>query len=107
MNIENTNAFIYLTNGFYFGFVQNNILFSRNGTYLGWVENSYVWDAQGRFRGKIVDINSNKYIIRDRFSMPPLAKTPKPDVSSVMPPNPPPNIQPINLPINLMDAFSD
>ena len=101
-----SNVFIFLSNGFYFGFIQDGLLFSRDGIYSGWVEdNLIVWDSLGRFRGSVTTIKEKKYVLRDRLSMPPISRVPKAVVSSVAPPAPPANIPPIDLPVNLIDAF--
>lgn len=96
---------IYKTSGIYLGFLNNDLLFSRDGDYLGWTEGQFVWDSTGKFRGMIAEIKGNKYILKDRFSMPPLTKPPKAVNTAVNPPTAPANIAPITLPVNLVDAF--
>ena len=98
---------LYRLNGYYFGFIKDGLLFSRDGEYLGWVEGKYVWDSSGKFRGVIFSPKSSehKYIIRDRLSMPPVTRPPKPVAAPTPPPAPPPNIPAISLPVEWVDAF--
>jgi hypothetical protein len=104
--IKKEDIFIYKSNGFYFGFIRNDYLFSRDGIYLGWIEGKIVWDAGGRFRGVLVDYgNDHFYILSNRFAMPPAARTPKATSSNVVPPAPRSNIAPISLPVELSDSF--
>ena len=62
MTVEN-NTYIYLSNGFYFGFISNGFLYSHNGICLGWLEGKFVWDLEGKFRGTIAELGGNKYIL--------------------------------------------
>lgn len=99
------NIFIYFSNGFYLGFINSGYLYSRDGICLGWIEGQYIWDLDGRFRGAIVDLNANKYILRNRFALPPISRPPKGPVGPMAPPSPPANINPVSLPANIIDAF--
>ena len=81
--------FIYKTTGNYFGFIKEGLLYSRDGEYLGWVEDGkFVWDAKGNFRGFVFtpEKREEKFIIRDRFSLSPTTRTPKPAVGPITPP---------------------
>lgn len=101
--------YIYLSNGFYFGFISNGFLYSRDGICLGWLEGIYVWDMGGKYRGTIIDIPNNhdsKYILRKRFVLSPISRPPKDSISSIAPIAPPPNIKPVNLPVDVIDAFA-
>lgn len=100
------NMFIYLANGFYFGFINNDFLYSRDGICLGWLEGIFVWDLEGKFRGQIIEISGNKYIIRKRFGLPPISRPPKGPIASVTPPAPPQNIKPIDLSVDSIDGFA-
>lgn len=94
---------IYKTTGTYFGFISNGSIFSRDGEYLGWIEGRFAWDKDGRFRGQIW---KEKYIIVNRFAVPPVPKGPR--AAPVPPPalpDPPPNIQAVPLPTGWTDAF--
>lgn len=105
MNMSD-NMHIYLLNGFYFGFVSNGFLYSRDGICLGWLEGNFVWDLEGRFRGSILERDGHKYILRKRFGLPPISRPPKSPISPVSPLAPPENIKPIDLGIEIIDAFS-
>ena len=97
---------IYLSTGFYFGFVRNEFLYSRDGICLGWVdESNFVWDLKGRFRGSISKSNDHAYIIRKRFGLPPISRPPKDSIPSVIPPPPPANIEPVAWGVEVIDAF--
>lgn len=98
--------YIFKSNGFYFGFIKNDFLFSRNGIYLGWIERNFVWDRNGRFRGVIRDINGEKYILINRFTILPVSRTPKTAPPTEIPPPPKNNILPITLSPELIDAFN-
>ena len=102
--MDNT-TFIFKTDGNYLGFIQSGFVFSRDGVYLGWVESKTVWDAEGNFRGAISEINSNKYILRDRFALPPVSRTPKTAPENPIIPDPPRNVAPISSGVSLVDAF--
>lgn len=98
--------YIYLSNGFYFGFVSNGFLYSRDGICLAWIEdNKYVWDLDGKFRGTIIDMSSNKYILKKRFGLSPISRPPKVPMAPIPPITPPSNIKPISLPVDIVDAF--
>lgn len=93
---------IFRTNGIYLGFILNDSLFSRDGEYLGWIENDFVWDSKGRFRGKKFQ---DKYIIFNRFAVPPVSRQPRPVLNVPAIPPPPVNLQPIVLPPGWVDSF--
>mgnify|MGYP001582947265 CR=1 FL=1 len=97
--------YIFKSNGNYIGFISDNNIFSRDGLYLGWVENKLVWDAKGSFRGQLLNFNSNNYIFKNSFSIPPIPRIPKIPPIPPVPPIPPINILPIALPIGYEDAF--
>jgi len=105
MTVENS-TYIYLSNGFYFGFMSNGFLYSRNGICLGWLEGKFVWDLEGKFRGTIVDINGNKYILKQRFGLSPISRPARGPVAPITPVAPAPNIKPANLPVEVVDAFT-
>jgi len=101
--------YIYLSNGFYFGFVSNGFLYSRDGVCLGWIEGVYVWDMEGKFRGNVVEITGkadSKYILRKRFGLPPISRPPKGSMDPITPITPPSNIKPIDLQVDVIDAFT-
>ncbi len=91
--------YIFRPNGNYLGFISDGNIFSRDGEYLGWIEGNLVWDSAGRFRGQVMQINNYKYILRNRFLIPPIPKVPR------IPPIPPSNIVPIIVPIGFEDAL--
>jgi hypothetical protein len=93
---------IYKSTGIYLGFISNGSLFSRDGVYLGWIEGQFVWDTAGKFRGQLWN---EKYIVINRFAVPPVPKPPRPVPPTPGLPNPPPNIVPITLPIGWVDSF--
>jgi hypothetical protein len=98
---------IYLLNGFYFGFVKNGYLYSRDGICLGWVDESdFVWDLGGGFKGSILKNGEYNYIIRRRFGLPPVSRPPQSPAPPIMPLAPPVNIPPIDVGIEIIDAFS-
>lgn len=99
--------YIFKSNGNYIGFVSGNNIFSRDGVYLGWVENNLVWDARGNFRGQLIELNNNHYVLKNSFSIQPIPRVPKIPPTSPIPPVPPVNILPITLPIGYEDAFSE
>lgn len=104
--MSSSPVYIYKSNGFYFGFISNGTLYSRDGIYLGWIEGNFVWDSKGRFRGTIVDVNGNKLILINRFTMIPPQRTPIPyPAASVTIPNPPSNIAPMSLSVEVKDGF--
>jgi hypothetical protein len=105
MNIS-SNIHIYLLNGFYFGFVTNGYLYSRDGKCLGWLESNFVWDLEGKFRGALFEQGGHHYIIRKRFGLPPISRTPKSPISSAVPPRPPENLKAVDLGMEIIDAFS-
>ena len=96
-------VFIYRTAGTYLGFISSGSIFSRDGEYLGWIEGQFAWDKDGRFRGSIWQ---EKYIIVNRFAVPPVPRAPRTaPVPSPALPNPPPNIPAVPLPTGWIDAF--
>ena len=98
---------IYLLSGFYFGFVNNGFLYSRDGICLGWIDESdFVWDLGGRFKGQIHKHGEHHYIIRQRFGLPPISRSPQSPIPSIAPLAPPVNINPVDLGIEIIDAFS-
>jgi hypothetical protein len=100
------DTFVYKSNGFYLGYIRNGYLISRDGVYLGWIEGNYAWDSRGLFRGMLSDINNHKYILFDRFALPPVPRTPK-NMPALGPiPTPPSNIAPITLPVQMVDGFN-
>ncbi|MEK7625784.1 MAG: 4-fold beta flower protein [Patescibacteria group bacterium] len=104
MNIK----YIHQANGFYFGFISNESLFSRDGAYLGWVENdSSVWDKHGRYRGHIITINNANYIFRPRFTVSPIPKVPKVEPVRPVLPQPAMNLMPIIIPLSHEEAFKN
>jgi hypothetical protein len=100
------DMYIYLLNGFYFGFINNGYLFSRDGICLGWLEGAFVWDLEGRFRGSIFTQDNHKYIIRRRFGLLPISRPPKGPVPPAVPLKPPENIKPVEVGVEIVDAFS-
>jgi len=103
--MSNTATYIHRSNGIYLGFVKDDNLFSRDGVYMGWLESDFVWDSRGQFRGVVLKIGDVNYMVMDRFVMSPPQRSAKPIPSTPVVPNPPPNIQPIELPVKLRDAF--
>jgi hypothetical protein len=106
----NEVMYIFKSNGFYIGFINNNFFYNQNGIYLGWVEGQFVYDAEGKFRGmiysaKLTDHPNYSYIFRHKFTMPPISKPPKPSIPNTAPPNPVPLIPPITLDVKWEDAF--
>ncbi len=101
----NKYTFIFKSNGYYLGFIFNDFLFSRDGVYLGWIEGNFVWDTAGKFRGSVTDITGQKYVLINRFTIPPVPRSPKPAPQSPVLPNPPANIQPVSLPLGFIDSF--
>ena len=97
--------YIYLSNGFYLGFISNGFLYSRDGICIGWLEGNYVWDMEGKYRGGVIEIAGNKYILRRRFGLPPISRPPKGYIAPVTPLPPPSNIKPIDLAVDIIDAF--
>jgi len=93
---------VFKSNGTYLGFIVSGLLFSRDGEYLGSVETNYVWDKEGRFRGQVW---KEKYIIINRFVVPPVPRAPRPIPARPALPPPPPNIHPIVLPTGWQDSF--
>ncbi len=104
-----TDIFIFKSEGNYLGFIRNNFVFSRDGIYLGWVEqidhHQAIWDSEGKFRGLLIEKNSNHYILTRKFEMPPFSRTPKKIENVQIPPDPPPNVPPMTLPVDFEDAF--
>ena len=99
------NNFVYKSNGFYLGFINGTDLFSRDGIYMGWIDGTHVWDARGIYRGELVLIGGTRYILRNRFIMPPVSRNPRSIPAAALPPAPPANIRPISLPVESIDAF--
>ena len=55
------------------GFEESGYIFSRDNVNLGWVngDGTDVWDSRtGEFRGKLVTIGGNTYVLRDTFTQP-------------------------------------
>lgn len=96
---------IYLLNGFYFGFINNGFLYSRDGVCLAWLEGNFVWGLDGKFRGQIIEKNEHKYVLRNRFGLLPISRPTKGSLPSVAPIAPPQNIKPIDLGVEIIDAF--
>jgi hypothetical protein len=103
--MTDTTTYIYSSNGFYFGFVRNGILFSRDGEYLGWLEGNFVWDKNGRFRGSLVQMSGHNYILRKSLVLLPIPKPPRPMIGNIVPASPASNIPAIVLPVDIVDAF--
>lgn len=99
------NNYIFKSNGFYLGFIKHDYLYNRDGIYLGWIEKDFVWDKNGQFRGVLVDVSGHKYVLVKRFTLLPAARSPRASVAPVIPPQPPANIAPISLSVDLQDAF--
>jgi hypothetical protein len=97
--------YIFKSSGIYLGFVSNGFIFSRDGLYLGWLEGEFAWDASGNFRGILFERNEHKYIVTNRFSVPPVPRSPKSEPQTPVLPAPPINIVPISLPVGFVDAF--
>ena len=96
---------IFKSSGIYLGFIDNDFLFSRDGQYLGWLEGAHVWGADGQYRGNLNETNGNLYILRNMFVSMPIPRPPKISPNSPSLPQPPANINPIQLPIGFVDAF--
>jgi hypothetical protein len=104
-NEKQVDPYIYKSNGYYLGFIQDGFLFDPNGVYIGWVDGKFVWDKSGFFRGVLTPMdNSKNYILSERFSIKPIPRSPK-TIGNVVPLSPPSNINPINLPPNMGDGF--
>ena len=99
------NRPIYRSSGFYFGFIRNGQVFSRDGIALGWVEGRYVWDYSGRFKGIITEMNSNLYILVNKFTLFPAQRSPRAVPGSEVPLPPVNNISAISLPVEVSDGF--
>ena len=95
-------SFIYKTTGIYLGFISNGSIFSRDGEYLGWLEGIYAWDKDGRFRGQLW---KERYIVLNRFVVPPVPKAPRVSIKPTALPDPPPNLSPIAVPTGWVDSF--
>ena len=104
--INNKNSFVYRSNGYYLGFIKDGFLFDPNGIYLGWLEGKFVWDKRGFFRGVLTSIEDKNYILLEKFSILPTPRSPK-TANNVAPLDPPPNIRPINLPVDIVDGFEE
>jgi|SRR5215472_4253979 len=76
---------IFRCTGEYFGFLHNDALFARDGTYLGWVDEGAVWRKDGIFCGQLVEKN---YVLRKPMRLQPLARTPRIQPASPIPPMP-------------------
>ncbi|MCL4200573.1 hypothetical protein KJZ67_04525 [Patescibacteria group bacterium] len=98
------DTLIYKSNGLYLGFIRNGFLYSRDGVYMGWLENDFVWDANGQFKGVLLKIGDYSYILTKRFTLKPTPRTPRIASNQAAIPNPP-SINPISLPVELMDAY--
>ncbi len=71
----------------YFGFIQNNRLFTRDSHYVGWIEdNGSVWLADGEYAGEVVDEN---YILRQTSRTKPVSRVPRVTPVSPVGPVPP------------------
>ncbi len=97
--------FIFKSNGYYLGFIQNGFLFSRDGIYLGWLEGQYVWDINGKFRGVVTQSQNYTYILLNQFAISPLPKPSKALPGVPLLPPPQANIPATSLPIGWVDAF--
>jgi hypothetical protein len=102
----NDKTFIYKTSGVYLGFIRNGFLYSRDGIFLGWIDDDYVWGASGQFKGFLIELSGSKYILTKRFVLKPSPRSPKSVPAEVALPNPPANVPPISLPVDLIDAFN-
>ena len=98
-------TYIHKLDGNYLGFIYDGILFSRDGVNLGWMENDLVWDTTGKFRGVLIKVGSNNYILRNILSLPPLPRTPKTVITPKQVFPPVPNISAISPNIGFQDAF--
>ena len=96
---------IFRSNGNYLGFTSGGFIYSRDGIYLGWLENEFAWDSSGTFRGFIYEKNGHSYIVINRFSIPPVPRSPRLGPPQPVLPPPPPNIPPISLPVGYVDSF--
>ncbi len=99
------NNFIFKSSGIYLGFISNGFIFSRDGIYLGWLDGEFAWDTDGKFRGIIMKQNGNRYIVMNKFAVPPVPRSPRPEPAKPVLPNPPANIPPIPLSVGYKDAF--
>lgn len=103
------DIFIFKSDGKYLGFIRDNSVYSRDGVYWGWLEtveaNKVVWDSEGKYRGILVEEKGNYYILTRKFEILPVSRTPKKAPNVSVTPDPPRNIQPIPLPVDLEDAF--
>jgi len=97
--------FLFKANGNYFGFISDGNIFSRDGEYLGWVENNIAWDKNGTFRGQLIKINENHYLLRNKLAISPIPRIPKVSPVAPVPPIPQINIIPVTLPIGFVDSF--
>ena len=97
---------IFRSNGHYLGFVKRDFLFSRDGAYLAWIDDdNNVWDTRGKYRGRLEEINKQKYILKNKYAMSPVPIPSKPTPPAPSIPAPPPNIPSIVLSIDLEDGF--
>ena len=90
------------------GFEESGYIFSRDNVNLGWVngDGTDVWDSRtGEFRGKLVTIGGNTYVLRDTFVVNPVPRSPRQTTPSVRLPDPPDNIRPISLPLGTKDGL--
>ena len=97
---------VFQSSGQHLGFTrEDGYIFSRDGAYLGWLEEGFAWDTEGQFRGQVFDINGNRYILRNIYSVSPIPRTPKPAPPMAQVPPPLPAIPPIQLKIGFKDGF--
>ncbi len=101
------NRYIFKSNGNYLGFLQDDNIFSRDGIYLGWLDGdgTYAWDSSGKFRGYLIDVSGNNFIILNQLQIPPIPRMPRPAPLTPILPPPPVNVSPIPLPVGYIDGF--
>ena len=97
--------YIFKSTGQYLGFISNNYIFSRDGVYLGWVDDKLVWGKDGQFKGVVFELNDYTYVVRNKFTVSPIPKSPRAIPSTPSAPQPAANVAPISLPLGYEDAF--
>ncbi|MFA6476532.1 MAG: 4-fold beta flower protein [Candidatus Paceibacterota bacterium] len=102
---QNNIQFIFKSNGYYLGFIQNGFLFSRDGVPLGWLEGEYAWDINGKFRGVVTLNQDHIYILLNQFAISPLPKPSRIISTNPTLPAPQANIPAISLPIGWVDGY--
>lgn len=108
INMENQSQLIkiFRSSGQYIGFVSEQNLFSWSGEYLGWIDDQkFVWDKNGIFRGQLIQINNNYYIIKNKYLIPPISKNARASAPNPAIPAPLAPLPPISLPLGTEDAF--